>query len=926
MSNPPESPMPRQGEPWAAPSGGDAMPRLELRVHGVRGSTPDELLGAAGVERAAGDRLAGFWRSRSAPSAPDREAYVWGNLTTGRPSQALWLLLLPFALLNVAGWMIPPARTEGGGGLGPARVAVARFLVRLLALLVTLQFVLWVGVVTMDMGAYQCGGNAACRDAHAWLRWLGSASLAERPLRRLALGSLGPMALIAFLAYLGRRTTLRYEAYDDPPLRAADVAAPARTEGDGDDDRPLWRRAFWRNTRFVRLLGSLHVAAALTTVAMLLGGARVALGGDPSAGGRPPSAAWPTEAAFWSAAPPLLVAASLWLLVLAIAAASSVAWSWRLGGRADAAVRGVAIGSSAGLWIAALSDAWRVPTAPDPTYGWPPVLASIAQAPYGLMGLQVLVVLAIGFAVHARMTSAIAVAAFVMGFALLLWFPEAIGTILAIAVLATAAAAALAVAARGAPGAARKPARLGTPVALANLGVVVANVTLGSATILAAGWLGTAEGYHGPDTVGKAADAVLYGSSTAWLTLGFVAMVATVGIAAAIVGAATWLLEARPAIRRVAGQYDRDAAAARARDPLRVRAVAEPAARRRWTARPIRWWWFARLLDDADLGAWLLAALGASFPAAAWVFLRYAQGIPWHVGLWAPLPALDGAARACFAPGGREVCLPPFLTPTAATLAALLPVAGMALLIRNATRDASLRRTVGILWDIGTFWPRRFHPLAPPCYAERAVPELADRLVDAAAAEPRRVLVVGHSQGSVLAATAVALLAGEAGLDAPRAEDRAAVDAPDAADPGPPARDALSRLSLLTVGSPLGRYYARYFPAFCGPALFGLVERALSSGAAPRWRNAHRATDYIGGPVTRPLVAAPPDAFDPPGPDDPDGPYAARRVDPAVPVEVQLRDPYRRWHRRDEAEPEPQSHGGYFDDDVEVDALRRELP
>jgi hypothetical protein len=40
---------------------------------------------------------------------------------------------------------------------------------------------------------------------------------------------------------------------------------------------------------------------------------------------------------------------------------------------------------------------------------------------------------------------------------------------------------------------------------------------------------------------------------------------------------------------------------------------------------------------------------------------------------------------------------------------------------------------VGVVWDVGTFWPRSAHPLAPPSYAELAVPQkrlpaLADML------------------------------------------------------------------------------------------------------------------------------------------------------------------------------------------------------
>jgi hypothetical protein len=47
---------------------------------------------------------------------------------------------------------------------------------------------------------------------------------------------------------------------------------------------------------------------------------------------------------------------------------------------------------------------------------------------------------------------------------------------------------------------------------------------------------------------------------------------------------------------------------------------------------------------------------------------------------------------------------------------------------RQAYRNPAIRRTVGIAWDLGTFWPRAVHPLAPPCYAERAIPDLMQRL------------------------------------------------------------------------------------------------------------------------------------------------------------------------------------------------------
>ena len=48
--------------------------------------------------------------------------------------------------------------------------------------------------------------------------------------------------------------------------------------------------------------------------------------------------------------------------------------------------------------------------------------------------------------------------------------------------------------------------------------------------------------------------------------------------------------------------------------------------------------------------------------------------------------------------------------------------------VRGAAFNVKLRRTVGILWDVLTFWPRRFHPLGVRPYSERAVPEFQARI------------------------------------------------------------------------------------------------------------------------------------------------------------------------------------------------------
>jgi hypothetical protein len=152
------------------------------------------------------------------------------------------------------------------------------------------------------------------------------------------------------------------------------------------------------------------------------------------------------------------------------------------------------------------------------------------------------------------------------------------------------------------------------------------------------------------------------------------------------------------------------------------------------------------------------------------------------------------------------------------------------LLGRQAYRNAQLRRTIGILWDLATFWPRASHPLAPPCYCERALPDLICRIRAAAPTGDRRVVLSAHSQGTVIAAALVLQL-----------EDQ-----------------ERERIRLVTYGSPLRRLYAGAFPVWFGPATLAMIGRLLSPGAtiadpgdgSPsvwRWRNLYRRSDPIGG-------------------------------------------------------------------------------
>jgi hypothetical protein len=167
---------------------------------------------------------------------------------------------------------------------------------------------------------------------------------------------------------------------------------------------------------------------------------------------------------------------------------------------------------------------------------------------------------------------------------------------------------------------------------------------------------------------------------------------------------------------------------------------------------------------------------------------------------------------------------------------ALLGTGTLLTLLWRSAFQVQRRRSIGMLWDILTFWPRRFHPLAIRPYAERAVPELEGRinfhLDPEASGEHRRVLLSAHSQGTVVAFAVLCQMA------ARKPED-------------------LSNVALVTYGAPLTQLYGRFFPAYFNPEVFGEVRGMLFGSTDPvrdgrprwGWRNFYRLTDYIGKKV-----------------------------------------------------------------------------
>jgi hypothetical protein len=211
--------------------------------------------------------------------------------------------------------------------------------------------------------------------------------------------------------------------------------------------------------------------------------------------------------------------------------------------------------------------------------------------------------------------------------------------------------------------------------------------------------------------------------------------------------------------------------------------------------------------------------------------------------------------------------------------------------LRSAFLHAANRKRFGLIWDVGTFWPRACHPFAPPCYAERSVPEVVTRirravgdtpigLADAALAQeqaeavppgvpaPREahspVLLTGYSQGTPIAVAVMAQL---------------------------PQR-VRDRMALLTLAAPIRRLYGRTFPAYFGPDQLARLREVLTAEGAVRWRNLVRRSDYIGGW-----------AFDP-----------RRRAGENALVDRVVYDPPVLWGRHDPSPPATHRHSDFFSD------------
>ncbi|MBA9051960.1 hypothetical protein HDA42_001138 [Streptomyces costaricanus] len=822
-----------------------------------------------------------------------QEAYVWCNLTSGDAGRALWLLLLPFMVVNLAHWMRPAAPAR------PRAVRLYGLLVRLIALTLTVLLVAAACEVALDLVAWQCAGARGCARRHFWLafltpdaaqspgvrRWaalLGtSGGWWAQPGRRLALAALVPGGLILLLWYLSHRTWSAYESHR--PLVQGPDPAP------DPDGSALARPGFWYGRRLVARLRAAHTAAGLLTVAAALATPAVRFDHRPGGPGaldvlgRLLTACLLAGAGVTVAAvcrrgrdehrvdqrldPHLLRQLPLGALALLLLTALYTGWSrpdWHSTGRlpGDPAFSGLMLAQ--GLLVVVLGVvAWGMyrrtatplaPTAetdidsvsvPGPDSAPPPGTGS-GSAPAPGIG--------IGSGPEPGSDSDAGTGpgsgpepgfgpgpglgrdpGFGPGAGPELSSGRDLGTG---PVLGTGPGPGLGLdrdpdlSSSRAPGPGSglirdpdlgpgpgtdlgpdssprsdpdlgagpgpgpnprsdpaprfdphpRPAPgthgLGGP-ATALLGCALGGVMSGGVAQRVADWLDGAGGtISGPPV------------SLTWQA----SMIPP--LLAVLLGVAVRLAAGTARLARAERDRVRREHPGEPEDPARTRAIAHTRA-------------MAALTDRAPLVLTVLSAaalvLGGGALAGALVSGRSPDG------------AAGGTAAAVQIAAGISQGLGSWLV-------------GLGFLLfvtwgRRAYKDRGARRTVGILWDVGTFWPRAAHPFAPPCYAERAVPDLTWRMATWTEATGGRLVLSGHSQGSVLAAAAAWQLT--------------------------PATRA--RIALLTYGSPLERLYGRWFPAHFGPAALAGLHRDVAC-----WHNLYRRTDPIGGPVRLPADGQPP--------------------------------------------------------------------
>ena len=835
---------------------------LELRVHGVNNTPPAAVLDlpADQVAEVLGDDLAGFWRPKNPEGAPGtnelndgsrghvpdgitREAYSWGGLARRTPGGSIsagnkllavlittgWTFLLPFGLANVAYWTRRLDTSSGPATKLDHRASA--FLVRLFGLCLTAFLVVTVCEVSMDLVATQCyrpavsgtGGAMVCTRLPGILAGLAKVDLSVR----LVAFSAVPVAVLVGLWLLSSRSRSRYErAFPSEP--DGDVPRPEGSDGPSEPKPILSRRDMWRGDVMVQGLAHLHLATGLALVVVSLA-LPVVVAKDPSctAGFLRLTPQCRHQVATLHDAKPFmwvaLVVAILLLVAIAGAAFVRASDSPDIHGDPNVPTAPFLLGAIVLVAYAALAMVIARPGIDDTAR-----LAGVSALP--TIVLIVMLALATGACLLRAGTWIAWIAVAVVDVALSL---VAMAKVLALPVLVLLAVL-IVIAVVGqrrvrldsddhAQKEAHEVAWAGAAPGVFLGAALLAQGILSAFVVLVVGdWL---NGTNGASTLSPHVRAPSPAGQDVFLTVPVpYLLLGACGVLAVLVllaGTGFAYLRSAKGLRAPLGRPEGFGGMLR-----HARQFARLAHR-------------AEVLVGLLVVAGLLLVLGASITSAA-------DLLHWRGAAGTQPPTLQR----------------PLDLSTAAVAA--LGAAVLAALVKGAGSGA--RRPLGLVWDLVSFLPRAAHPFAPPCYAERAVPELTDRVAwwldqpDLVIGGQRRggsrVVISAHSLGGVL--TVAALM-----------------------------RDPLVRfqetraIRLLTYGSQLRAYFGRIFPELLGPSVLGtppsgpaslsspdpwaqqkaapppewtiapwsVVDRLSLGHETTLWRSLWRPTDYLGFPV-----------------------------------------------------------------------------
>jgi hypothetical protein len=654
------------------------------------------------------------------------EAYHWGEMTSGGWSKAIWALLAPFALVNVAHWMLP---SGSGKSLSHYLIGIVEALLRLTGLLLTALFMAQAAVLIMDVGVAQCPAEPGKCLSSAHLGWLWAHQ------RLLSIG--GVLVLVAILGVINHISAIKWPSPDRTAVhrdRGKMLAEDDSFYG-GDADAPLLRAT--------------HITAGLSVVVVLL------LGGT-----HRPSGSW---LVVWLAAAALLLASGAAVLFFLRHPRTAMP---------SRAAPTVAVWAGPGLALVLLG----VTAAWGPTASAAPAGLDSTGHPLPLPGSDD-----------------------VVGLTMI-----ALDCVIAMVVLALTLALLSRRGIHGDTPSAFRPFVLGgfaAPVTILG-GLLGAGLGAGY-TYIAAGCLGgkcSAVFSHSYGVNSPLRLPATYESlSELWALVGIVLVVGSAVLAIAFLTAA-----ARAATRVLVPSYLR---------PAQIVQGQPSGPGQRFTV-ALSW----QLPRWRVLSARLVTALSVVTAIAAVLCLE-AQWASVKTPLLRPLRFL--LDRGFLARPASALGLEAHRSFLAAVGAYVVTILTLAFLLRvyNAARRPDAARALGILWDLASYWPRAAHPFVPPCYAQKAVPDLVER-AHHYMEQGHTVVLSAHSQGSLITiATALRMME---------------------SDP-----ESGKHLGLVMGGSQLQWAYPRAFPAVVDLDAYQRVLHELNG----HWYVLARGTDPLGGPV-----------------------------------------------------------------------------